>query len=136
MKLDLFGLLASPTTSSLQVAEQMTERNKAFDLLDALTRSGCLMIDHASLHVVMSATYCFDKTLIDTVIQDNINPIEKVERSALIVATIHNKPAIELLKTEQIERVSTYSPLLLETDGSGITLTLLQNKAKLCFYQL
>jgi len=107
------ALLAPPVQQTLTVEEQKTEKNKAFDLLDALTRSGALTIDQASLHVVLAATHCFDKTLIDTVIQENVNPIEKVERSTLIVATtIHNKPAIELVKREQIDRVSTYSPVL------------------------
>jgi hypothetical protein len=107
------ALLAAPTQATLYTADQENERNKAFDLLDALTRSGCLGIDQASLHVVMAATHCFDKTLIDTVIQDNVNPIEKVERSALIIATtIHNKSPAELIKPEQQERVSTYSPNL------------------------
>jgi hypothetical protein len=109
------ALLAEPVQQTLDVTLQTTEKSRAFDLLDALTRSGCLMIDQASLHVVMAATHCFDKTLIDTVIQDNVNPIEKVERSALIVATtIHNKPAVELVKPEQLERVSTYSPILFD----------------------
>jgi hypothetical protein len=107
------ALLAQPKTSTVSVDQQVTERNRAYDLLDALTKSGCLSIDQASLHVVMAATHCFDKTLIDTVIRDNVNPIEKVERSALIIATtIHNKPAIDIVKPEQVERVSKYSPVL------------------------
>jgi len=127
------ALLSFPVTQTLTIDQQQLEKNKAFDLLDALTRSGCLMIDQASLHVVMAATHCFDKTLIDTVIQDNVNPIEKVERSALIVATtIHNKPAHELVKPEQLERVSTYSPGLFEKSGSqegkSLTISLQQSE--------
>jgi len=54
---------------------------------------------------------CFDKSLIDTIIQDNVNPIEKVERSMLIVATtMHQKEANQLIRPEQVERVKTYSP--------------------------
>jgi len=42
-----------------------------------------------------------------------MNPIEKVERSILIVATtIQDRKAEELIKPEQWERVSTYSPKL------------------------
>jgi len=107
------SLLSQPTSATLDVPEQETERNKAFDLLDALSRSGCLAFDHASLHVVMASTHCFDKTLLNTVVQDNVNPIEKVERSTLIVATtIHGKPSEELVRPEVLERVATYSPLL------------------------
>jgi len=107
------ALLAQPDEENLDVQRQLIERNKAFDLLDALTKSGLLTIDQAELHVIMGATHTFDKTLINTVIQDNVNPIEKVERSVLIVATtIHDTMASELVRTEQIERVSTYSPVL------------------------
>lgn len=65
---------------------QETEKHKTFDLLDALSKSGALAIDDASLHIVVAATHRFDKTLIDTVIQDNVNPVEKVERSLMIDA--------------------------------------------------
>ena len=65
---------------TLESDQQSTDRKKTFDLLDALTKSGVLSIDYASLHVVIAATHCFDRTLMDTVIQDNINPIEKIER--------------------------------------------------------
>jgi len=107
------ALLAQPTEQTLSVPEQETERNKAYDLLDALSRSGCLTFDHAALHVVMASTHCFDKTLLNTVVQDNVNPIEKVERSNLIVATtIHGVPSEELVRPEVKQRVATYSPHL------------------------
>jgi hypothetical protein len=107
------SLLAKQSTSVMSTAEQSTARDGAYDLLDALTRSGVLAFDAAELHVLIAATHCFDKNLIDTVIQDNVNPIEKVERSSLIVATtIHNKEATLLIKADQAERVKTYSPML------------------------
>lgn len=110
------GLLASQTTQLLHTSDQSTERDRAYDLLDALSRSGALSIDAAELHVVIAATHCFDKSLIDTVIQDNVNPIEKVERSSLIVATtIHGQPAMALIKGDQSDRVRTYSPMLFAT---------------------
>lgn len=107
------GLLSAATTALLGATEQRSERNRAFDLLDALSKSGALAIDDASLHVVLAATHCFDKTLLDTVIQDNINPIEKVERSLMIVGTtIHGRPAAELLAADQRERFFATSPQL------------------------
>lgn len=117
------GLLGSPITATLSAADQRTEKHRAFDLLDALTKSGALAIDDASLHVVLAATHCFDKTLLDTVIQNNVNPIEKVERSLMIVGTtIHAVSAAELLAPDQRERFFTTSPQLADKqldDGSS-----------------
>lgn len=108
------GLLSKPTTMNMGDAEQKDHKSSAFDLLDALSRSGVLSVDQAELHVVLIATHCFDKTLVETVIQDNINPIEKVERSALIVAsTIHAVPPLELIRFEERARVETFTPSLL-----------------------
>lgn len=108
------GLLSKPTTSTLRDTEQKDEKNQAFDLLDALTRSGALDVAEASLHVVLAATHCFDKTVVNAVVQDNINPVEKVERSVLIVSSaISGLPAQQLIKQDQLERVQLYSPMLL-----------------------
>ena len=49
--------------------EQGKEKNRAFDLLDALTKSGALSVDYATLHVVIASTHCFDKSIINTVVQ-------------------------------------------------------------------
>ena len=111
--------LMSPLVSvSLDVDKQKEERNKAFDLLDALSRSGALSIDHCSLHVLLAFTHCFDKSVMDTVIQDNVNPIEKLEKSTLLVAeTIHRRSVKRLIKPEHRERIQLYSPQLFLTDG-------------------
>jgi hypothetical protein len=109
------ALLASPTESTLNKDDQTAERKRAFDLLDALSRSGALTIECASLHVMVAVTHCFTKSLVDTVVQDNVNPIEKVERSSLIVASaIHGTPAAELIQTDHVDRVRLHSALLLE----------------------
>jgi len=111
------GLLAAQTEETVHGDMHRLERNKVFDLLDALSRSGELSCDFADFHVIMAATHSFEHALMDTLIKDNINPIEKVERSVLIVATtVQNKSAIELVKPEHLERVSTYSPSLFSPD--------------------
>jgi hypothetical protein len=112
------GLLGSPRTTNLYGGEQRTQKNRAFDLLDALSKSGALAIDDASLHVVIAATHHFDRTLLDTVILDNVNPIEKVERSLMIVgSTIHALPATSILADDQRERFLATTPQL--GDGGG-----------------
>lgn len=110
------ALLADPTMRSLDKEAIKKEKSKAFDLLDALSRSGALEIDQAALHIVIASTHCFDKTLMNTLVQDNVNPIERVERSTMLVATtIHNVTAQELLAPAQLERFTTFSgPKLIE----------------------
>jgi len=112
------ALLASPATTTLGPAEQKLERAAAFDLLDALTKSGALPLEHASLHIVVAATHCFDKSVMETVIQENSNPIDKVERSMLIMAsTVHQQPVSALVQEAQHARIAAASPKLFLDDG-------------------
>lgn len=121
------ALLASPTTTSLGADLQKTEKEAAFDLLDALTKSGALAIQHANLHVVIAATHCFDKTVTETVVQDGVNPIDKVERSTLIMAsTIHQEPSCKLVHDNQLSRISSTSPILFLTDTRAAERSLLE----------
>lgn len=57
-----------------------------------------------------------------TVLQDNVNPIEKLENSSLIVAsTIHQIAPAELIAPEHLDRISsTTAPLLLEDNRKKI----------------
>ena len=115
------ALLATPTTRSLDTEGQTSEKDAAFNLLDALTRSGAIALEHCALHVVIAATHCFDRSLMDTVVQRNVNPIERVERSALIMAsTLHGVSAGQLLQESQVARVSTFSPQLFEDATGGV----------------
>jgi len=83
-------LLGAKSTSTLRKGseEEKSARAEAFDLLDALSRSGELCVREAELHVVLAATHCFDDTLMDTLVARNINPIAKVERSCVSVASV------------------------------------------------
>jgi hypothetical protein len=107
------ALLAKSESSVLDSDAQKKEKDAAFDLLDALTKSGAIPVEHASLHVVVAATHCFDKSVLETIVQDNVNPIDKVERSTLIMATtVHQQPAETLIKDAQMARVKDTSPML------------------------
>ena len=101
------GLLSAPQTAALQPDAQRAERSRAFDLLDALSKSGALPLGSCTLHVVLAATHCFDIDLLETVVQDNINPIDRVEASGLIMAsTILGVPAPQLVVPAHAERVA------------------------------
>jgi hypothetical protein len=104
------ALLGRPETSVLRAAEQEREKRKAFDLLDAVSRGGSLPLEHTSLHVIVAATHCFDSSLIDTIVVRNVNPIEKLEKSVLIVAeAIHGCNARQLVRGDAIERLQAYA---------------------------
>lgn len=92
------SLLAEQTTRELGSEELAKERNSACDLLDMLTKSGLLTIEAAELHVVLAPTHCFVKSLLDTLVQDSCNPIEPVERSSVLLASVvHGVPPEELV---------------------------------------
>merc|ERR1719399_2045188 len=114
------GLLSKPVEKMVSAEAQQERKAQAFDLLDALSRSGELPLEHASLHIVIAATHCFDQSLVDTVIQGNVNPVEKAERSTLIVAgVIHRMPTAEMLKDgAQVDRIAQFSPGLLLEEGT------------------
>jgi hypothetical protein len=73
-----------------------------------------LPIAFSELHVIVAVTHAFEKDLIDTVIQDNINPIEKLEMSTLLVGSaIHGVSASALLREEsQLSRLAVLYPCL------------------------
>ena len=113
-KTSLPSLLSkAPRREALGAEGQRAARAEAFDLLDALSRSGALPMAHAALHVVMGAVHSFDDTLIETVVQRSVNPIEKVERSLLIMAsTLHQAAPAELVNREQLPRLAEFCPTL------------------------
>uniref|UniRef100_A0A0G4FDD4 Uncharacterized protein n=1 Tax=Chromera velia CCMP2878 TaxID=1169474 RepID=A0A0G4FDD4_9ALVE len=116
------GLLDKPKKTTLGTDEQKTEKNRAFDLIDALTVSGALPLEDCALHVVVAATHCFDCTLMDAVVKKNANPIESVERSTLIVSScIYKLPVPSLLPPSQWNRVKTHSPMLTDTEAQTDT---------------
>eukprot|EP01060_Flectonema_neradi_P011467 TRINITY_DN18541_c0_g1_i1.p1 TRINITY_DN18541_c0_g1~~TRINITY_DN18541_c0_g1_i1.p1 ORF type:complete len:882 (+),score=205.14 TRINITY_DN18541_c0_g1_i1:39-2684(+) len=111
------GLLSPPKTECLDAKQLTSEHNKCFDLLDALTKSGAIPVEDVNFHILLSATHCFTNSLMETVYQDNQNPIERVESSTLIIApTVLNCSTASLLLDEHVVRVKGHSPMLFESD--------------------
>jgi hypothetical protein len=89
------SLLSSPKKSKLTEEDCRSEKNKAFDLLDALSRSGSLPLAYSELHVVVAVTHGFENSVMGTVVQDNINPIAQVEQTMRTMCTaIHGSDGV------------------------------------------
>mmetsp|Transcript_10550 Transcript_10550/g.21184 ORF Transcript_10550/g.21184 Transcript_10550/m.21184 type:complete len:203 (-) Transcript_10550:57-665(-) len=99
------NLLEDPEKSMINPSGVRDEKSKAMDLLTALSRSGSLPINASELHVVIGMAHCFTKQIMETIIQDSINPIEKMEKVLLMIASIiHDKPnSSDLLPTDKKE---------------------------------
>jgi len=107
------SFLTTPKESVITGDNIRIEKNKAFDLLDALSRSGILDIEDTVFHVVMASTHSFDETLMDTLIKKSVNPIAKVETSALIISsTIHDTPVEDLIQEHALAKVQETSSQL------------------------
>jgi hypothetical protein len=99
-------------------------RKKAFDLLDAISRSGTLPIQSSELHVFVAVSHCFAKTIVETVIEENINPIEKLEQSMLLLAsTVYGSPPERLLahNADLLNRVKAAFPELFREGKQSIS---------------
>jgi hypothetical protein len=111
------NLLTKPSVHKLHSDVIKSEKNKAFDLLDALSRSGSLSLPYSELHVIVCVTHCFEKNVMETVIQDNVNPIEKLEWSTLLLASIvHGVPASTLISNSDRTRLAASFPALLQSE--------------------
>jgi hypothetical protein len=96
------NLLSKVTESNLRNKEKKSEKDKAFDLLDAMSRSGTLPISCAEFHVVVATTQNYAKSIIDTIVQENINPISQMELANTVVAAAiqGDIPVRNLLRNE------------------------------------
>ncbi|KAJ3314902.1 hypothetical protein HDV04_005323 [Boothiomyces sp. JEL0838] len=109
------GFHSAAVSTQLYSNEMKTEKSQALDLLDALTRSGELNLLDCEMHVVIGLTQCFDKSLMDTIVQDNCNPIEVIERSVLLMAKeILGHNLQELLNESEIARIKEVSSTIFE----------------------
>jgi hypothetical protein len=115
------NLLTKPMVHTLNADAIKLEKNMAFDLLDALSRSGSLPLPYSELHVIVCVTHCFEKSVMETVIQDNVNPIEKLEWSTLLLASIvHGVPANTLISNIDRTRLEASFPAMMQSkDDEG-----------------
>jgi hypothetical protein len=109
------NLLTKAVMADLGESDVKSEKNKAFDLMDALSRSGSLPILYSDLHVIICLTHCFEKDVMGTVVEDNINPIDRLELSTLLLgSTIHGMAPGELVSTgSERQRLESSFPALL-----------------------
>jgi hypothetical protein len=54
------NLLITASSTHMTKSDIDSEKKKAFDMLDAISRSGTLPIDSAELHVVIALSHCFE----------------------------------------------------------------------------
>eukprot|EP01033_Poteriospumella_lacustris_P016818 gene16818-12035_t len=106
-------LATSAKTEAWTAKDLQREKTAAFELLDALTRSGALLMEQAALHVVVSTTHAFADSVMECVVQQNRNPIEDLERSSLVVVSqLHGAAPREVVEAAHVER-------LLASSGGG-----------------
>ena len=87
--------------------------------MDAISRSGSLPIAYSDLHVVVCVTHCFEKDIMATVVEDNVNPIEKLEMSTLLLGSaIHgaNTPLELIAEQKDRFRFESSFPVMLEAE--------------------
>ena len=53
--------------------------------MDTITKSGVIELQNVEIHSILGLSYAFDKSVMDTLVIDNFNPIEALEYSALLV---------------------------------------------------
>ena len=104
------SLLSLPKFESMGKEKQGKQKDKAFDLLDSITRSGAIPYVGGQLHVVTVLTHCFDDSLINTLWLESVNPIERVEATGLIAASvIHQVSPSEMVVDSAREKIEKYS---------------------------
>jgi hypothetical protein len=117
------GLLSPEESQVLYSDDHKREKSKAFDLLDALTKSGGMKVDDATLHVFIAATHMFENTVMDTIVCEGRNPIEALERSSIVIAaTIYGKTQQEVIAPAFRNDISSFSPHLLAGSNGGPSL--------------
>ena len=107
--------VTSVTSSGRKELQLAGEKSAAFDLLDALTRSGALVCLAAQLHVFVAGSHSFAESVMDTVGRDGVDPILRLERAQLLMAgALFGLPSVRLLpaNSSQLQRLLLIAPEL------------------------
>mmetsp|Transcript_13631 Transcript_13631/g.37675 ORF Transcript_13631/g.37675 Transcript_13631/m.37675 type:complete len:908 (-) Transcript_13631:687-3410(-) len=112
------NMLAEATTQHLDSETIRSEQRTSFDLLDAISKSGSLAIDSAELHVIVGVSHNFVNSLMETVYKDNINPIEKAEKTMLLFASqiFEDVPRKLLHNAKDLKRLEASFPELIREE--------------------
>ena len=107
---DLFG---KDSSVGLKEADLKLETNRAFDLIDSLTKTADLPLEDTEVHVFLTVTHDFEEVVLENVIKNNENIIESAEASLLVLAsTIHGVKPSQLVKETAIPRLQNYTSYL------------------------
>lgn len=79
-------------TQVIPALQQRDEKNLAFDLLDALSSSGGIELCAVDLHVIVGYRHCFEASLMATLVEDSVNPIEMVVRACAVMHDVIHAP--------------------------------------------
>ena len=113
------SLIDDFATRALGVEERRSEHVRALSLLDALTKGGALDAPYSEVHVVVPTTHHFERTLMATLAHDNVDPIEAIESSMIIIATtLYNTTAQSLVSTGAMAKRESSPPHLIKEDSS------------------
>jgi hypothetical protein len=77
-------LQKDPISKMIYDSQKEVEKNKAFDLLDVLSRNGEDVLDNVEMHILCGSVHQFDLSLTDMVVKQNVNPILPIQQSALL----------------------------------------------------
>mmetsp|Transcript_36224 Transcript_36224/g.49733 ORF Transcript_36224/g.49733 Transcript_36224/m.49733 type:complete len:1155 (-) Transcript_36224:90-3554(-) len=86
------SLLAPSQTKVLHEEDVKREVNKGTDLLDALSRSGGMVLGDVEFHVIVTTTYQFGDTLMNCLVKENLNPIDELKKSSKVVVPVIHRP--------------------------------------------
>ncbi len=62
-------------------------RNECVDLLEALSKSGVVTLDHAEIHIVHSSCHVFAENCIDCIVRSNVDLLDVFDNAVQVIQT-------------------------------------------------